>query len=296
MLAERPDIMPQKRALAIHDISCIGRCSLTVALPILSAAGIETALLPTALLSSQTVGFEHYVYRDLTDELLPIEQHWKRLGLGFDAMYSGFLGSARQVDVVAEVFEDFRGADNLILVDPVMADCGQLYPVFTPEMAVCMRRLVRKADLIIPNLTEASLLLEEPYVERGYDEAYIRALLRRLSGLGCEKTLLTGVSLRPGRLGAACYDAGKDVFAYYDAGYVDQVFHGTGDVFGSALLAALLNGFSLPEAMAAAVDYTRRCIDFTVEEGREAKYGPCFERATPYLLQRLGLGCAAFGE
>lgn len=281
--------MTQKRALAIHDISCIGRCSITVALPILSSVGVETAILPTAILSTHTAEFEGYTYLDMVSEMPQIKNHWRVLGEEFDAIYTGFLGSVEQIDIVAEVFDDFRRDDNLILVDPVMADSGKLYPVFTENMAVEMRKLCHKADLIIPNLTEAAFLLDEPYVGGDHDEAYIRELLKRLTDLGCSKTLLTGVSFCEGRLGAACFDAEKDEFSYHDGDYVDRIFHGTGDVFGSGLLSALMNGFDLTEAMAVAVDYTRKCIEFTQTEGRPAHYGPCFEKATPFLLERLGI-------
>jgi len=281
--------MTQKRALAIHDISCIGRCSITVALPILSSVGVETAILPTAILSTHTAGFEGYTYLDMASEMPAISKHWKCLGEKFDAIYTGFLGSVEQIDIVAEVFDDFRSDDNLILVDPVMADSGKLYPVFTQDMAVQMRKLCCKADLIIPNLTEAAFLLDEPYVGGEHDERYIRELLKRLTGLGCSKTLLTGVSFVPGRLGAACYDAETDEFSYHDGDYVDRIFHGTGDVFGSGLLSALMNGFDLSGAMAVAVDYTRKCIEYTQLEGRPAHYGPCFEKATAFLLERLGI-------
>ena len=281
--------MSQKRALAIHDISCIGRCSLTVALPILSAAGIETAALPTALLSTQTAGFEHYTYLDLSEQIPPIVRHWQDLGERFDAIYTGFLGSERQIDLIADVIDSFREAETFVLVDPVMADFGKLYPVYTDAMAKNMRRLCRRAGLIIPNLTEAAFLLDEPYLGETHTVTQIRELLQRLTDLGCPRALVTGARLRPGRLGAACYDAERDTFSYYDGAYLCNIFHGTGDVFGSSLLAGLLRGLPLEQAMAVAIDYTHVCLEYTVEEGRPTHYGPCFERATPYLLHRLGI-------
>lgn len=281
--------MTQKRVLAIHDISCMGRCSITVALPILSSAGVETTILPTAVLSTHTAGFEGYTYLDMAQQMSAICAHWKRLDEHFHAIYTGFLGSPEQIDLVSAVIDDFQSRDTFVLVDPVMADSGMLYPVFTTDMALQMKRLCRKADMMIPNLTEAAFLLDEPYVGLSHDEFCIRELLKRLTGLGCAKILLTGVSLRPGRLGAACYDAQTDTFFYHDGSYVDQIFHGTGDVFGSGLLAAMMNGFAFADAMAVAVDYTRVCIDYTMQEGRAPHYGPCFERATPFLLHRLGI-------
>lgn len=276
----------QKRALAIHDISCIGRCSITVALPILSAAGIDTGILPTAILSTHTGEFTGYTYRDLTEDLSPVVDHWKSLDISFDALYSGFLGSAQQIDDIASIFHTFKTEQNLLMVDPVMGDNGNLYSVYTSEMAEGMRRLCAMADLIVPNCTEAAFLLDRPY-RIPQNEAEAKELLLALCKLGAPKTVLTGVSLSPGRLGAVCYDREQDAFFYADDTYIEGTFHGTGDVFSSGLLAALLNDFSLPEALQIAVTYTHRTIEYTIEEGRPARFGPCFERATPDLLRLL---------
>ena len=278
--------MKQKRALAIHDISCIGRCSITVALPILSSAGIDTGILPTAVLSTHTGGFEGYTYRDLTEDIAPIARHWESLGISFDAIYSGFLGSYQQIGEIEDVFRTFKTQKNLILVDPVMGDNGALYSIYTPEMAGGMQRLCALADIIVPNCTEAAFLLDQPY-NVPHTEKEVRELLLKLTALGCPKAVLTGVSLREGYLGAACYDTTDGTYFYLDDTYIDGFFHGTGDVFSSGLLAALMNGFSLPEALSLAVRYTHQCIVYTVEEGNEPRFGPCFERATGYLLQLL---------
>jgi len=279
----------QKRVVAIHDISCVGRCSLTVALPIISAAGFDTSVLPTAVLSTHTGGFENFTYRDLTDDIRPISEHWQSLNLSFDAIYSGFLGSFDQIDLVAELFDTFRTEDNLILVDPVMADNGELYSVYSPEMAKGMTKLCAKADIIVPNLTEAAFLLDEPYIAEGYDQAYIEALLKRLSKLGSPKVVLTGVSFDENQLGAATYDAITGDFHYVFNNHIPGFFHGTGDIFGSTLLSALLSDFTLAEAAQIAVDYAHECIVKTVELDQEKRYGVCFERAIPYLIKRLGL-------
>ena len=281
--------MTQKHALAIHDISCVGRCSLTVALPVLSSVGIETSVLPTAVLSTQTGGFEGYTFLDLTDEMTPIEQHWKRLGLKFDAVYTGFLGSVEQTGIAGEILDDFRRKGEILLVDPVIADSGKLYPVFPQEMVQGMRALCRKATLIVPNRTEAALLLEESYSEGICTETAVRNTLRRLADLAGGSAVLTGVSLAPGRLGAASYDATRDAFSYSDGSFVDRIFHGTGDAFASALLAALMNTSSLERAVEIAVWFTHRCIERTVEAGRPAKFGPCFEPVLPELIHVLGL-------
>ena len=278
----------QKRALAIHDISCVGRCSLTVALPILSAAGLDTGVLPTAVLSTHTGGFTGFTYRDLTEDIAPISQHWQSLGLQFDALYSGYLGSFDQIGLVGQLFDDFRTADNLILVDPVMGDNGKLYPLYSPQMAQGMAQLCGKADIIIPNLTEAAFMLEQPYLGESHTQGQIEQLLCDLSHLGAPRVVLTGVSLRPGELGAAAYDARTGSVSYAFCEQIEGYFHGTGDVFGSALLAALMNGFSLQGATEVAVTYTRRCIELTRQLQQEARYGVCFEWALGELIQLLG--------
>lgn len=279
----------QKRVAAIHDISCVGRCSLTVALPILSAAGFDTSVLPTAVLSTHTGGFENFTYRDLTDDIRPISDHWQSLNLEFDALYSGFLGSFEQIDLVAHLFDTFQSEKNLTLVDPVMADHGELYSIYTSEMAKGMTTLCAKADIIVPNLTEAAFLLDEPYVGEDYDQNYVEELLVKLSQLGSKKVVVTGISFDPSQLGAATYDTETRIFDYAFNDRVSDYFHGTGDIFGSTLLSGLLNDFNLNESTQIAVDYTRECILKTVELGQEKRYGVCFERAIPYLIKRLGL-------
>lgn len=279
----------QKRVAAIHDISCVGRCSLTVALPILSAAGLDTGVVPTAVLSTHTGGFEGFTYRDLTADIEPISKHWQSLNLKFDALYSGFLGSFEQIDLVADLFKNFGGENSLVMVDPVMADNGVLYTIYSPEMAKGMAKLCSMADIIVPNLTEAAFMLEEEYVGDNYDQAYIEKTLRKLSDMGAKKVVLTGVSFDSSKLGAACYDRETDSISYAFNDRIEGYFHGTGDVFGSALLSGLLNEFSLSEATQIAVDYTLKSIQLTVDAQQEIRYGVCFERALPYLIQRLGL-------
>ena len=152
----------QKRIAAIHDISCVGRCSLTVALPILSAAGYETSVLPTAVLSTHTGGFTGFTYRDLTEDISPIAAHWQSLGLHFDALYSGFLGSYAQIGLISGLIDTFKKSDTLVMVDPVMADDGKYYSVYSPDMAAGMKKLCAKADIITPNLTEAAFCWISP--------------------------------------------------------------------------------------------------------------------------------------
>lgn len=282
-----PIMNKQKKVVAIHDISCVGRCSLTVALPIISAAGIETSVLPTAVLSTHTGGFTDFTYRDLTDDINPISKHWQSLGLTFDAMYSGFLGSFEQIDLVAELFDTFRNENSLIMVDPVMADNGVLYSIYSKEMAKGMAKLCTKADIVVPNLTEAAFMLEEEYAGDDYDKEYIESMLKKLCQTGPEMAVLTGVSFEKGKLGAASYNkkTGKIDYAFCDR--IEGYFHGTGDVFGSALLAGLLNDFSLEESTRIAVEYTHKCIMLTEEMKLEKRYGVCFELAIPYLIELL---------
>jgi pyridoxine kinase len=273
-----------KRVAAIHDISGFGKCSLTVALPIISAAGVECTVLPTAVLSTHTGGFTGFTYRDLTSDIQPIADHWKSLDIKFDAIYTGFLGSFEQLDLVGKFFDTFRTKDNIILVDPVMADNGELYKIFSPEFALGMRDLCRKADIIIPNLTEAALMLEQQYNPGPYSKPYIEDLLRKLSALGPKKIVLTGVFFDEKELGAATYDATTNEISYVFAERIPGYYHGTGDVFGSALLGAIMNGFSLSRAAGMAVRFTASSIQKTAEAGTDIRFGVNFEQTIPELL------------
>ncbi len=266
----------QKRALAIHDISCVGRCSLTVALPVLSAVGVETSVLPTAVLSTQTGGMAGYTFRDLSDDIPKIVAHWKRLGLCYDAIYTGYLGSFRQLALVSSVFDELAKKNSFIMVDPVMGDGGTLYAGFSPDFPKGMRDLCRKADMVVPNLTEASLLLGIAYREH-CDKPYVEDILRALTALGPKIAVLSGVSFDKDRIGAAAYDRRSDRFLYCFSERVDGFFHGTGDVFSSSLLAALLAGRSLNESLRIAVDFTHGSILRTKQDGTDVRYGVNFE-------------------
>lgn len=282
-------IKRQKRIAAVHDLSGFGKCSLTVALPIISATGVEACALPTAVLSTHTGGITGYTYRDLTEDMLPFTRHWKSLDLQFDAMYSGFLGSFAQLDIVSTFFDTFKTANNLILVDPVMADNGELYKVFTPEFATGMRELCKKADLIVPNLTEAALLLNEPYHPGPYTHAYIEELLIRLSELGPRQIVLTGVYFNEEELGAATFDVHTNVTDYVAVSRIPCSYHGTGDIFASTLLAGLMNNFSLNESTRIAVRFTANSIMTTYLAGTDHRFGVNFEANIPGLLKDLEL-------
>ncbi|MGN0747534.1 MAG: pyridoxamine kinase [Aristaeellaceae bacterium] len=278
----------QKQVLAIHDLSCVGRCSLTVALPVLSACGIHTSALPTALLSTHTGEFTGYTCLDLTEEMRAISGHFATLPLRFDGLYTGFLGSFEQIELVGEVLARYRRADGLTLVDPVMADHGRLYATYTREMAEGMGELCRLADVIVPNLTEACILLGRPY-DPNPDERTVRTLLEALaSRYGCGQVIVTGVS-RGEQLGACGFCARDGSFSYAGAPQLPQVFFGTGDVFASALMGAMLCGKSTAEAAKVAVDFTHLSMLHTLDNGLPLRYGVAFEQAIPALMEALGL-------
>lgn len=276
-----------KRIVTIQDISCVGKCSLTVALPIISAMGVETAILPTAVLSTHTM-FKEFTFRDLTCDITPIAEHWKREKFTFDAVYTGYLGSFEQLELVSGFFDDFKTADNVIFVDPVMADNGKLYPGFTPEFAQAMAKLCSKADVVVPNLTEAAFMLGEPCRLEGYDENYIKGTLKKLTALGAKCAVLTGVSFEPGKVGMMGYDSVKDEFFSYYHNRIDVSFHGTGDIFASAAVGALMRGKTLLEALSLAGDFTVDCIARTMADPDHETYGVQFEKAIPALLKKLG--------
>ena len=278
-----------KRVVSIQDISCVGKCSLTVALPIISAMGVECGILPTAVLSVHTA-FKSFTFDDLTDQIEPISQSWIDNGVDFDAIYTGYLGSFEQLELVSRFFDRHREDDTLIFVDPAMADNGALYKGFTPEFARAMGTVVcSKADIIDPNITEAAFMLGAEYKEDGtYDEDYVRDLLQGLVALGPKKAVLTGVSLEPGSCGVYGLDGQTGEYFSYFNELVDARFHGTGDVFSSTTVGALMNGFELDEALAVAADYTVACIKATIAQPDHKCYGVDFETEIPYLLKLIG--------
>ncbi len=267
-----------KRALAVHDISCFGKCSLTVALPVLSAAGIETTVLPTAVLSTHTGGFEGFTYRDLTQDILPIVKHWKTLDLQFDAIYTGFLGSFEQIDIVLQLIEELRGSETKIIVDPVMADHGELYSLFPETFPAGMAKLCAVADVIVPNTTEAALLLGRSWTRPPYEPAVVDELLEALCHeLGAKAAVLTDISFDRNHLGAASYDAATGEHALAQEVIVPEMYHGTGDVFSSALTAALMHGDSLAQSIEVAVTFTVESIRRSFAAQTDNRFGVDFE-------------------
>ncbi len=275
-----------KKIVTIQDISCVGKCSLTVALPIISAMGVETAIIPTAVLSTHTM-FKNFTFHDLTSEIVPIAEHWKSENIGFDAIYTGYLGSFEQIDIVSKFFEDFKTDDNLIFVDPVMADNGKLYPAFNEAFAKEMAKLCGKADIIVPNLTEAHFMTDIPYKE-SYDEEYIKEMLQALLALGPKIAVLTGVCLEPGKTGIMGLDGETGEYFHYYHERLDAIYHGTGDIFASTTVGALMNGKGISESFKIAADYTLETIRATMNSDDKAWYGVDFETTIPLLLKILG--------
>ena len=247
-----------KRVLSIQDISCLGKCSTTIALPIISAMGVETTILPTAILSTHTM-FEGFTVKDLTSELAPICEHWKKEGVRFDAIYTGYLGTVEQMDIVKKIFADFADENTIKFVDPVMADHGKLYPAFDEAYAKENAKFCGVADVIVPNLTEACFMTDTEYRE-DYDEAYVQALLHKLADLGAKIVVLTGIGLSEGANGVYGLDTTTGEYFTYQNENVGASYHGTGDVFSSVSVGALMRGLSLRDAFALAADYTVETI------------------------------------
>ncbi len=279
--------MPQKSVAAIHDISGFGRCSLTVALPLLSAAGIQTSVIPTAVLSTCTGEFKGNTFHDLTRDIEPIAEHWKREGLEFDAIYTGYLCSASQVYSVISAIEHIRNEKTMLLVDPVMGDNGRLYSGFSVSFTGYMLRLCQKATVITPNITEAALLSGMPYMDGICTEEYIEKLLHTLFERTHAKIVLTGVSLEKKKIGVAIFDGEEITYCFTDKQPVS--FHSTGDVFASVLTGAVLNGRSLKAAAQLAVNFTAGCIKQTLQDKANPKFGVNFENQIPNLLKYLDI-------
>ena len=275
--------MSYKKILTIQDISCVGQCSLTVALPILSACGLETCVLPSAVLSTHTSGFSGFTFRDLTEDMPAIKTHWQKEGIQFSAIYTGYLGSTRQIAYVSDIFDTTGTADCIKIVDPAMADNGKLYPPFDLAYVEAMKGLCAKADYIIPNITESCFLTGLEYRSE-YDRGYIDAHIEALTALGCKNIILTGVSYRPGKTGIEVVENG--IRRYYEHDLMPKSCHGTGDVFASAFVGALMRGKDCYAAAQIAGDYTVACIRATADDPKHW-YGVKFEPVLIQLIQAL---------
>ena len=275
--------MNYKRILTIQDISCVGQCSLTVALPIISACGIETSVLPSAVLSTHTAGFTGFTFRDLTEDMPGICAHWKKEGLTFDGIYTGYLGSAKQIEYVKDIIAQTANENCLVVVDPAMADNGKLYPGFDMEFVAEMKKLCTSADYLLPNITEACFLTGEEY-HTEYDHRFIDTLIEKLCTLGTKNVILTGVSYAEGSTGVEVLENG--VRQYYQHKQIAGGVHGTGDIYASAFVGAKLRGKTAFEAASIAADYVVACI---IESQKDPShtYGARFEPVLGKLMEKL---------
>lgn len=275
--------MSYKKILTIQDISCVGQCSLTVALPILSACGLETAVLPSAVLSTHTAGFSGYTFRDLTEDMPKIKDHWKKEGITFEAIYTGYLGSTQQISYVADIMNETASKNCVKIIDPAMADNGKLYPGFDGNFVQAMKTLCSKADYLVPNISEACFLTDVPY-ETKYDRAYIDTLLKKLTDLGAKNIILTGVSYTDETTGVVIFE--NNQYSYYEHKKLSNSCHGTGDIYASAFTGAFMRGKSAFDAAKIAADYVVECINATAEEENHW-YGAKFEPVLSKLIDAI---------
>ncbi len=275
-----------KRIATIQDISCFGKCSITVSLPVISAMGVECAIVPTTVLSTHTSGFTGYTVCDISDQLLPIAEHWRREGIALDTLYTGYLANETQIKDTINFIELTKNDDTMIFVDPAMADNGKLYPGFAEDFPQKMLELVKIADIVCPNITEACLLLGKEYKNEGeYDEGYIKELIDGFAALGIKKVVITGVKYGDGRHGALAYDAAVGEYRYLYGKNLDCYFHGTGDLFSSVLCGALTKGEDVYCATQRAVDFTIACIAHTLPDRENHPYGVKFEECLHLLCK-----------
>lgn len=275
--------MKDTKILTIQDISCVGQCSLTVALPIISACGIETCVLPSAVLSTHTGGFKGYTFRDLTDDIPDIVNHWKQEGIRFNAIYTGYLGSEKQIGLVCDIMKTVAEEGCIKVLDPAMADNGALYPGFDMAYVEAMKQLCDGVDYLLPNITEASFLAGMEYKSE-YDKAYILELIERLMSLGCKNVILTGVSYAAGKTGVVVYV--DDEYFYYEHKKITEGCHGTGDIYSSAFVGAIMNGIDAYNAAKIAADYVADCICETMKVDNHW-YGARFEPVLGKLLSEI---------
>lgn len=252
-----------KKVLTIQDISCYGQCSITVALPILSAWGYETAILPSAVLSTHTSGFKNFVVHDLSSEIPNFINHWKQENIAFDVMYVGYLGEKEHIDLVIKIKNELIKKDGLFLLDPVLGDNGKLYAAFDQSYVNEIKRLIPVADIIIPNLTEACFLTDSNYKDK-YDAEYIKNIIRKLVVIGANKIVLTGISYKEGMTGIVIYD--ENGYQYYEHAKIEKSYHGTGDVYASTFLGAYLRNGNLIESAKTAAQFVVKAIENTLDD------------------------------
>ena len=273
-----------KRVATIQDFSCVGKCSLSVALPIISAAGVEACGIPTALLSNHT-GFTRFHIRDLTDELLPVSETLNSLDIGFDAIYTGYAANSRQIELISGLVDGYREQGAMIFVDPVMGDDGRLYSGLTEDFPQYMRKLCADADLIMPNMTEACLLIGREYIASPTAEQ-LHEVLYALLELGAKKAVITGATRDNGRITGALGFDGKRFYEAYTQ-VQPLVCWGTGDIFASSLVGAVMSGHDFQRALEIAVGYTYECVRLTALDPDRRTYGVNFEQALPEYIRLL---------
>ena len=277
--------MTDKKELTLQDISCFGQCSITVALPIISACGIETAVLPSAVLSTHTGGFVGFTFRDLTEDIPGIIAHWKNEGIKFDCLYTGYLGNISQVEYAKVIRRELLNDGAKLIVDPAMADNGVLYNGFDDSFVKGMRKLCAQADIMLPNLTEASLMTGIEFKEENHTEKYIDDMLTELGKIGAKMIILKGISFEKNKIGIVVYEADTREKQFYFTERMDKNSPGTGDCFASAFTGALMRGKSEYESATIAADFVRECIKNTIDDESHV-YGVKFEKAIPMLVNR----------
>lgn len=278
--------MTNKKVLTLQDISCVGQCSLTVALPIISACGVETIILPSAVLSTHTGGFTGYTVRDLTEDIPGIMNHWVSEGLTFDCLYTGYLGSITQIDYVTELRKNVIAKDGLLIVDPAMADNGRLYYGFDMEFVKHMAGLCGTADIILPNITEAALMTDSEIILDNHSEEYIRGIIKKLAALGTRKIVLKGIHYEEGKIGIAVYNSENQKLEYYFTERINKSSHGTGDCYAAAFTGSLMQGLDILDAARTAADFVVAAIKATINDDSHW-YGVKFEKALPELVKKL---------
>ena len=281
----------QRRIAVIHDLSGVGKCSLTVALPVISASGVECACLPTALLSTHTGGFTNFTFKDLSDEMLPIAKHWREEKIEFDGIYSGYLASAKQEEMLEEIIDILASQDTKIIVDPVMADNGKYYSNLGHDMCLAFRRLCARAHIITPNITEAALLTDLPYREGQHEQEYIDCLIDGLSKLCTGIIAITGVRPDEKNVGVYAVNTKTNEKCLCVGPAKEGIFCGTGDIFASALAALTLRGVNLKDAVDAAISLVSESIERTVERDTPRRNGVDFEGALPRYIKRVSELC-----
>ena len=274
------------KILTIQDISCYGQCSITVALPIISAFGIETAVIPSAVLSTHTAGFTDYTVRDLTEDLPGIRQHWEKEGISFDAIYTGYIGSIEQFDYIQDIIHSRLKPDGIVFVDPAMADHGEFYHGFDQDFADKMGELCKLGDYVLPNTTEACYILHKPW-KPDFTKEEMLEIANELSAFTKKHVILKGATHEEDKLGMVVLDKDEPSeiqFVYNDK--VNHVSHGTGDVFASSFVGATLNGKNTCDAAKIAGEFTKRALEETVGDS-EHTYGVKFERVIPQIQELL---------